>query len=199
MARNKGDKDYSKSEKQLLISLINDYSLFGARDHEIIQMLSVKIGKKISETIFYRLKKEAKAKRIDSKVWLDIYAKYQFVEFYRQRIEELEYVQRNLIKILAQETEKPEDQKDKSIINHLAKTIADNSKVLFDFGVAPPVLSYIKSVISENYFNSQENNKDNEEINAIRGNLRNVGSALYLKMDNENPPIEYNDDPNRVF
>lgn len=199
MARNKGDKDYSKSEKQLLISLINDYSLFGARDHEIIQMLSVKIGKKISETIFYRLKKEAKAKRIDSKVWLDIYAKYQFVEFYRQRIEELEYVQRNLIKILAQETEKPEDQKDKSIINHLAKTIADNSKVLFDFGVAPPVLSYIKSVISENYFNSQGNNKDNEEINAIRGNLRNVGSALYLKMDNENPPIEYNDDPNRVF
>jgi len=199
LARNKGDKDYSKSEKQLLISLINDYSLFGARDHEIIQMLSVKIGKKISETIFYRLKKEAKAKRIDSKVWLDIYAKYQFVEFYRQRIEELEYVQRNLIKILAQETEKPEDQKDKSIINHLAKTIADNSKVLFDFGVAPPVLSYIKSVISENYFNSQGNNKDNEEINAIRGNLRNVGSALYLKMDNENPPIEYNDDPNRVF
>jgi len=162
-------------------------------------MLSVKIGKKISETIFYRLKKEDKAKRIDSKVWLDIYAKYQFVEFYRQRIEELEYVQRNLIKILAQETEKPEDQKDKSIINHLAKTIADNSKVLFDFGVAPPVLSYIKSVISENYFNSQGNNKDNEEINAIRGNLRNVGSALYLKMDNENPPIEYNDDPNRVF
>ena len=42
MARNKGDKDYSKSEKQLLISLINDYSLFGATDNEIIQMLSTK-------------------------------------------------------------------------------------------------------------------------------------------------------------
>jgi hypothetical protein len=58
VARNKGDKDYSKSEKQLLISLINDYSLIGSRDHEIIQMLSKKIGKKISETLFYRLKKE---------------------------------------------------------------------------------------------------------------------------------------------
>ena len=42
MARNKGDKDYSKSEKQLLISLINDYSLFGGTDSEIIQMLSIK-------------------------------------------------------------------------------------------------------------------------------------------------------------
>ena len=59
MARNKGDKDYSKSEKQLLISLINDYSLIGSRDHEIIQMLSKKIGKNVSETLFYRLKKES--------------------------------------------------------------------------------------------------------------------------------------------
>jgi hypothetical protein len=46
VARKQGDKDYTKSEKQLLISLINDYSLFGARDHEVIQMLSRKIGKK---------------------------------------------------------------------------------------------------------------------------------------------------------
>jgi hypothetical protein len=46
VARKKGDKDYSKSEKQLLISLINDYSLFEATDIEIIQMLSQKICKK---------------------------------------------------------------------------------------------------------------------------------------------------------
>ena len=63
MARKKGDKDYSKSEKQLLIFLINDYSLFEATDIEIIQMLFQKIGKKISETLFCRLKKESKAKR----------------------------------------------------------------------------------------------------------------------------------------
>jgi hypothetical protein len=37
-----------KLEKQLLISLINDYSLFGTHDNEVIQMLSEKIGKKIS-------------------------------------------------------------------------------------------------------------------------------------------------------
>jgi hypothetical protein len=111
VARKKGDKDYTKSEKQLLISLIDDYSLFGLRDHEIIQKLSKKIGKNVSETPFYRLKKEAKQKRKDSEQWLDNYAKYQFVEFYRQRIEELEYVQRNLIKILASETEKEDEEK----------------------------------------------------------------------------------------
>lgn len=43
-----------------MVSLINDYSLFGDSDDEMIEMLSKKIGKenneKISETLFYRLK-----------------------------------------------------------------------------------------------------------------------------------------------
>ena len=61
MSRKKGNKDYSPREKQMIISLINDYSLFGATDEEMIDMLSIKLGKenneKISETLFYRLKK----------------------------------------------------------------------------------------------------------------------------------------------
>ncbi len=44
----------------MMVSLINDYSLFGDSDDEMIEMLSKKIGKenneKISETLFYRLK-----------------------------------------------------------------------------------------------------------------------------------------------
>jgi hypothetical protein len=39
VARKKGDKDYTRSEKQIMISLINDYQIFGAIDSEIIQML----------------------------------------------------------------------------------------------------------------------------------------------------------------
>ena len=98
MARNKGDKYYTKSEKQLLISLINDYSLFGATDNEIIQMVSVKIGNKISETLFYRLKKESRARREESEQWLDYYVRYQFVKFYRNKMEDFEYVQKKLVK-----------------------------------------------------------------------------------------------------
>ena len=90
----------------MMISLINDYSLFGAHDHEGIQMLSKKIGKNMSETLFYRLKKEVKAKRGDSEQWLDYYARYQFIEFYRKRMEELELVQRKLLKTFIDETDK---------------------------------------------------------------------------------------------
>jgi hypothetical protein len=135
---NKGDKDYYKSEKQLLISLINDYSLFGATDGEIIQMLSTKIGKRISETLFYRLKKEAVKKRGESEQWLDYYARYQFIEYYRKRIEELEFVQKKLLKALIEETEK-EENPNKLLINQISKTIAENSNVLAEFSFAPPL------------------------------------------------------------
>jgi len=62
-----------------LVSLINDYSLFGARDHEVIHIISKKIGKNVSETLFYRLKKEAVKKRGDSEQWLDSFVKYHYV------------------------------------------------------------------------------------------------------------------------
>lgn len=114
----------------MMISLINDYCLFGATDDEMIKILSKKIGKNVSETLFYRLKKETKAKKRDSEQWLDYYARYQFIEFYRKRIEELEYVERNLLKVLIEETEKEKEKQDKTIINQLSKTIADNFKVL---------------------------------------------------------------------
>ena len=69
-------------------------------------MLSTKIGKKISETLFYRLKKEANEKRGESEAWLDYYAKYQYIEYYRKRMEELEFVQKKLLKALIEETRK---------------------------------------------------------------------------------------------
>src|SRR4051812_7066567 len=97
--------------------------------------------------LFYRLKKEAKAKRGESEQWLDSYTKYQFIEFYRKRMEELEYVQRSLLKILAEETETEKEEQDKTIINQLSKTIAEISKVLADFGMVSPILSKISNVV----------------------------------------------------
>jgi len=166
-----------------LISLINDHSLFGLLDHEIIQKLSKRIGKNVSETLFYRLKKEAKAMRQDSEQWLDNYAKYQFVEFYRQRIDELKYVQRNLIKILASETEKEEEKQDKIIINQLSKTIAEISKTLADFGMAPPMMSKILDLISTNY--SAKRNQESEEIRRIKIFRQQAKSAITIPTGNE--------------
>ena len=127
MARNKGDKDYSKSEKQLLISLIKGYFLFGAADSEIIQMLSHKIGKKISEFLFYRLKKKSTIRRGDSEHLLDSFVRYHYIDYYRKIMEDLQYVQQKFLEVWINEIEKPEDKKHKTLINQLSKSIADNS------------------------------------------------------------------------
>jgi hypothetical protein len=198
VTRNKGDKDYTKTEKHLLISLINDYSLFGATDNEIIQMLSTKIGKKISETLFYRLKKESVKKRGESEQWLDYYAKYQYIEYYRKRMEELEFVQRKLLKALTEETEKKENP-NKLLINHLSKTIGENSKVLAEFGFAPPILSRMKSLITIKYDAERNNNDvDNKELRRLKILHQNTKSGIYLQLDNQNDQIKCNESQ-RVF
>jgi hypothetical protein len=213
VARNKGDKDYTKSEKQLLISLINDYSLFGAHDDEIIQMLSVKLGKKISETLFYRLKKESMTKRGESGEWLDYYTRFHFVEYYRKRIEEVELIQRKLLKMFLIESGKPDEKQNKFLINQLAKTIADNSKVLAEFGMAPPILAKLKSImlsnISNNYngnnLNYVERNNIDDEINLLRIQRQSAKSAIFPVTDSPSnddhssqATMTY-DDPQRVF
>jgi len=223
VVRKKGDKDYSSREKQMMVSLINDYSLFGSTDDEMIDMLSVKLGKlnneKISETLFYRLKKEAIKKRGESGEWLDYYSRFHFVEHYRRRIEELELVQKNLIKIFVIESEKKEDdiKKNKFLINQLAKTIAENSKTLAEFGMALPIIAKIKSMIPLDMSTTPTNNDKNITYNEKRLvnenekdeliSSRNAKSAIFPPMDNwnndddGNSSSEFSDnhDPNRVF
>lgn len=52
----------------MMVSLINDYALFGNSDNEMIQMLDVKLGKenneKISETLFHHLRSYEEKSRI---------------------------------------------------------------------------------------------------------------------------------------
>jgi len=146
-------------------------------------MLSTKLGKKISETLFYRLKKEAVKIRGDSEQWLDSFVRYQYVEFYRKRIEDLEYVQRNLLKVLIEETEKEREKQDKTIINQLSKTIAEISKVLADFDMAPPILSKISNIVSMNY--NGQGNQYSEEIGRLRVLRQQAKSAITIPSSNK--------------
>jgi hypothetical protein len=152
-------------------------------------MLSVKIGKKISETLFYQLKKEAVKKRGDSEEWLDYYAKYQYIEYYRKRMEELEFVHRTLLKASIEETEKKEN-RNKLLSYHLSKTIGENSKVIAEFGFAPPLLSRIKSLITIKYDVKKNNN---EELRRLKILHQNTKSGFYLSRGNEETSRKYNE------
>jgi hypothetical protein len=58
------------------------------------------MSKKISETLFYRLKKEEIAKRGQSGEGLDYYTRFHFAEHYRKRIEAVELIQKKLLNIM---------------------------------------------------------------------------------------------------
>ena len=109
-------------------------------------------------------------------------------------MDELEYVQRILLKVLIEETEKEDDKQDRTIINQLSKTIADNSKVLAEFGMAPPLISKIKDMMSMNYIDNNNENKkvENEELRALIEGPK-PKSGFYLPMDNENESVKINE------
>jgi hypothetical protein len=76
-------------------------------------------------------------------------------------MEELEFVQRKLLKALIKKQKKKGKQSEYILIDQLSKTIADNSKVLAEFGLGLSVLSKIKSLITIKY--NAENNNDDED------------------------------------
>ena len=64
---------------------------------------------------------------------------------------------------MTEETEK--EKQDKTIINQLSKTMAEISKVLAEFGMAPSIVSNIFDIVSMNY--TAENSKVDEEIRQL--------------------------------
>ena len=77
-------------------------------------------------------------------------------------MEEWEFVQRKLLKALIKKNRKKrENNQNISLIDQLSKTIADNSKVLAEFGLGLSVLSKIKSLITIKF--NAENNNDDED------------------------------------
>ena len=69
---------------------------------------------------------------------------------------------RKLLKALIEEIEKNENP-NKLLINQLSKTIGKNSKVLSEFGMALPLLSRIKSLITIKY-DAEKNNNNNNDV-----------------------------------
>jgi len=63
--------------------------------------------------------------------------------------------------LIKKNRKKRENNQNISLIDQLSKTIADNSKVLAEFGLGLSVLSKIKSLITIKY--NAENNNDDED------------------------------------
>lgn len=119
-------------------------------------------------------------KRVESEQWLDSYARFQFVEYYKKIMEELELVQKKLLKALIEETEETEN---KYLISQLSKTIIDNSKLLADFGFTPLLMSKISGLILINH--SVKRDQEYEDGKRIRMPRQNTKGIIDITLGNE--------------
>lgn len=170
----KGSKNFTESEKKLLISIINDYEVVDLSDSEMMEILSQKLGRSIKETSYYALKNEAKKNRPTPAQWLDNFCRFGIVEFYERRFQELLYVQRAMLKLYADEANKKDTVKKQNrvLMTRMIKTISDNSKNLAEMGTSPLIIAKLQSLIPKELLNGDlesidkyfENMDENKKI-----------------------------------
>jgi hypothetical protein len=152
----KGSKNLTEYERNLLISVINDYEVCDLPDLKMIEILSQKVGRSIKESTYYSLKREAKEKRPTSQQWLTNFCKSDgLVNFYKQRFDETLFVQKELLKLYADEASKKDTDKkqNRALVSKLAKTISDNTKNLSELGMSPIILAKLQSLIPSEVLN----------------------------------------------
>lgn len=151
----KGSKNFTETEKKLLISIINDYEICDLADKKMIEILSQKLGRSIKETSYYALKNESKKSKPSPEQWLDNFCRSGIVDFYKERIEEALLVQKGLLDLYADELNKKDTttRQDRVILTKISKAIADNSKNLSELGMSPIVLAKLQSLIPKEVLN----------------------------------------------
>jgi hypothetical protein len=137
---------YSEGEKNLMKSILKDGLMCNFRNDEILSFICQRMKRDVSEKYYYTLKKEVMAEVESPDIWLDSFVRKSLSSHYRDRIEEVKFVQRSLLIVFQREFAK-EDKANKYLLNQLGKTIADNSKTLAEFGMAPPIIAKIKGMI----------------------------------------------------
>lgn len=151
----KGSRNFTKSEKKLLISIINDYEICDLADKKMIEILSQKIGRSIKETSYYALKNESKKSKPNPEQWLDNFCRFGIVDFYKDRLEETLLVQKVLLGLFADESNKKHtiSKQDGFLLTKISKAISDNSKNLSELGMSPIILAKLQSLIPKEVLN----------------------------------------------
>lgn len=137
-------KKYSKQERMMLKAMIKDYLLFGLPTYRIKELIQQKTGLEFSMmSAAYMVKQVQKESQITDD-WLDEFARSKLADFYRERIDKMQYLENQLLLLLSKEIEK----KDNAVaVATISKVIIETDKVLSEYALAPPVISKIKSLI----------------------------------------------------
>ena len=117
-------------------------------EKEALEYIEVKLDKSISSQSYYRLKKQVRSDPA-RQAWLSFYAKAGIVDHYRDRLYEMQMIQKDMLKMWVTENSKADNEQDKYLMQQIARSILENNVILSQLGVSLPIISSMLSLIED--------------------------------------------------
>jgi hypothetical protein len=134
----------TEKDKKGLQQLVRDCEVIGLNEQESLEYIQKRFGKEISRSSYYNIKSNLKKNEEEIfKNRLDHHTKIKFVKDHFTRIDELEIVQKGLIKILHEEVSKPIDKRNLTGISKIASNINSNITTLTVLSSGSPLFEFL--------------------------------------------------------
>ena len=135
---------------QFLYSLMIDCETYRLSEKESKEYIKRKTGGEciISSRHYYRIKKHVRSEDACQR-WMNHQTRIGFVIEHKKRIDEMEIVQSNLMKMLLSETTKDESKQNKDLILKISSQIESANKRLSELNLGSPVIAEIKNQVKE--------------------------------------------------
>ena len=141
-------KQFTKEQHKLLESLITDADLLGLSDKEGISYIHQKIGKQISQSTYSRCKRKIFSDN-EIKSYYKNYAKIGLLKFHKERLDEMQMIHQNTLKMWYSEINKKEEEQDKKLILEFTKVLRENSQYLGNLAISLPPMAEINNTLDE--------------------------------------------------
>ena len=142
-------KNFTKEQKHLIKQCMIDADIMGLSKYETIDYVKGRLGLDFSEGSYKKFRSEMLTDDENSVQWISYYARQGFVEFYRERIVEMEMIQKETLHQWHNEMNKPDSQKDKNLILKLVAELRSNNQHLTSLGMVTPIIATIKNIIND--------------------------------------------------
>ena len=160
------DKDFINKE-QILKQCFQDSDLANMDDDQMFYYIRDVAHIDLSKEKLAEYKKRFK-NQIDEErlAWIEHYAKGGFVDFFKKRVEEAEYIQAMAFQELLEYKKKPKDERDLKDFAMLCNVIKNNNELLSQLGMATPVIAQVRAYIDE----LEKNKLENDAKTSIQSN-----------------------------
>ncbi len=79
VGRPSGSKDFTDSERNVILDCIHEYAPLGLTNKQIREISSKRLGRNMHEITFRKMKNVAMQQELDASQWLDQFSKHEIV------------------------------------------------------------------------------------------------------------------------